>query len=289
MHIPFTKMHGLGNNYIYINLFEQQLPEHVFVPLAVAISDVNRGIGSDGMVLIHPTDAADCGMRIFNKDGSEASNCGNALRCVAKYVFDRKMITSEHFTIQTKSGFNYVQIDAVDDVAQSITINMGQPKFERAAMPMTGDPTAHVINEPFNVDGETLHMTNVFLGNPHAVFFVDNIDEAPLYTLGEKIEKHDVFPARTNVEFIEVVHETELQFRVWERGSGVTEACGTGACGAVVAAIVNGKCARNKDVTVHLAGGDLTIRWDDAGDVWMTGPAAFIADGHFFYHVAIQR
>lgn len=283
MHIPFTKMHGLGNNYIYINLFDAELEEGLLEPLAIAISDVNRGIGSDGMVLIHRTAEADCGMRIFNKDGSEASNCGNALRCVAKFVFDRGIIAREQFTIQTKSGFNYVQIDADNEAAKSITINMGQPKFERSAMPMIGEQTGHVINEPFVVAGETLHMTNVFLGNPHAVFFVDAIDDAPLYTLGEKIEKHDVFPERTNVEFIEVVNETELQFRVWERGSGVTEACGTGACGAVVAAIVNGKCARNEDVTVHLAGGDLLIRWDEVGDVWMTGPAAFIADGTFFF------
>ncbi|MBS7344662.1 MAG: diaminopimelate epimerase [Caryophanon sp.] len=283
MDIPFTKMHGLGNNYIYINMFDYTLDEQSLQPLAIAISDVNRGIGADGMVLICPSAHAHCQMRIFNKDGSEASNCGNALRCVAKFVYDRGIVTGENFTIETKSGLNYVQLEAINGVAQSITINMGQPKFERAAMPMNGEPTSHVINEPFIVDGETLHMTNVFLGNPHAVFFVDAIEHAPLYTLGEKIERHDVFPERTNVEFIEVLNEREMNFRVWERGSGVTEACGTGACGAVVAAIVNDRCARDEEVTVHLAGGDLIIKWDAAGDVWMTGPAAFIADGMFFY------
>lgn len=284
LNIEFTKMHGLGNNYLYINLFEHTYDEALFVPLAIAMSDVNRGIGADGLVLIHQTADADCGMRIFNKDGSEASNCGNALRCVAKYVYDRGLLPRATFTIQTKSGINYVSLQVANGEATSITINMGQPKFERQAMPMQGEPTAHVIHEPFDVDGETLHMTNVFLGNPHAVFFVEHIEQAPLYTLGEKIEKHPIFPERTNVEFIEVVNDTELNFRVWERGSGVTEACGTGACGAVVAAVVNGHCKRNEDVTVHLAGGDLTIKWDEAGDVWMTGPAAFIADGTFFYN-----
>lgn len=283
MNIPFTKMHGLGNNYLYINLFEQQYDEALFVPLAIAIADVNRGIGSDGMVLIHPTPQADCGMRIFNRDGSEASNCGNALRCVAKYIYDRGIVASSTFTIATKSGVNAVEVAVANEQVQSITINMGPPKFERAEIPMDGDPQACAIDEPFDIAGETLQMTNVFLGNPHAVFFVDNIDEAPLYTLGEKIEKHAMFPERTNVEFIEVVNATELNFRVWERGSGVTEACGTGACGAVVAAIMNTRCARNKDVTVHLAGGDLVIKWDSAGDVWMTGPAQFIGDGVFYY------
>ncbi|MEE1132785.1 MAG: diaminopimelate epimerase [Caryophanon sp.] len=282
MHIPFTKMHGLGNNYIYINLFDTNLQEEQLVPLAIAMSDVKRGIGSDGIVLIHPTDEAHCGMRIFNKDGSEATNCGNALRCVAKFVYDRGILPHEQFTIATKSGLNYVQVTAQHGVASTITINMGKPAFDRAAMNMTGEQTAHVINEPFVVEGHTLQMTNVFLGNPHAVFFVEHIEEAPLHTLGGQIETHDVFLQRTNVEFIEVVSDTELNFRVWERGSGVTEACGTGACGAVVAAVVNGKCKRGEDVLVHLAGGDLTIKWDASGDVWMTGPAEFIADGIFF-------
>lgn len=285
MEIPFTKMHGLGNNYIYIDLFTFDIAEEHLNGLSREASNIHTGIGSDGVILIQPSVIADVGMRIFNNDGSEAKTCGNGLRCVAKYAYEHGLVSQEHFYIETVVNKVEVEVKVASDNVQEVTVNMGEPVLERSLIPMQGTDTPKVVAEPFVVGNEQLDLTAVSMGNPHAVFFVDSIDKAPLYELGPVIEKDQRFPDRVNVEFIEVISGKALNFRVWERGSGVTQACGSGACAAVVAAVLNGKVKRNKDVTVHLSGGNLTIKWDDYGDVWMTGGAEVIATGTYFYKV----
>lgn len=283
MEIPYTKMHGLGNNYVYINLFEFYIPEKLLPDLARAVSNVYTGIGSDGMILIQPSDKADLGMRIFNKDGSEGMNCGNGLRCTAKFAYEQGIIKSKCMRIEAKARVVEVSLKVLEGSVEEITINMGAPLLNRFAVPMLGDHNDRVISEPFWVGETCLKLTALSMGNPHAVFFVDAIDEAPLYELGPIIEKDTRFPDRVNVEFIEIKSRNEIIFRVWERGSGVTEACGTGACAAVVAAILNGYVNKNETIIVRLQGGNLVIKWDHHDIVWMTGSAHMIATGTYFY------
>ncbi|WP_040979027.1 diaminopimelate epimerase [Oceanobacillus jeddahense] len=283
MKIPFTKMHGLGNNYIYIDLFHTVLPEDRLSELAINMSNPNTGIGSDGMILIHPTENADVGMRIFNKDGSEGMNCGNGLRCTAKYAYETGIVDSQEFTIQTKANIVQAMVQVNDEgKVEEITVDMGAPILQREQIPMLGEAGTTVINEPFQVADTTLRVTAVSMGNPHVITMVDAIDHAPLTTLGPIIEKDERFPEGVNTEFIEVVSDEEIHFRVWERGSGITEACGTGACAAVVAATLNNRVKKGKKVVVHLAGGDLIIEWKQDGHIWMTGGAETIASG--IYH-----
>ncbi|MCY7583499.1 diaminopimelate epimerase [Bacillus safensis] len=278
----FTKMHGLGNNYIYVNQMKEQLPEEQLSEIAIRVSSVYTGIGSDGMILICPSDVAPVKMRIFNNDGSEGKNCGNGLRCVAKYVYEHQIVTDTTFQIETLSGLVEATVHAQDGRVQLVTVDMGKPRFEKEAMPMLGEPASTTINEALDFGTTKLNGTAVSMGNPHIVFYLEDIEKAPLHTLGPIIEKHDMFPEGVNVEFVEVVSETELHFRVWERGSGITQACGTGACAAAVSTIVNGKAKKETDMTVHLAGGDLIIRWKDNDHVLMTGPAETICDGTFY-------
>ncbi|WP_438311777.1 diaminopimelate epimerase [Sporosarcina sp. FA9] len=283
MDIPFVKMHGLGNNYIYLNLFENNYDEKLFSPLANRISNVNTGIGSDGLILIHPSDVADVGMRIFNKDGSEGQNCGNGLRCVAKYVYENNLVPKNQFRIETKAAIVNAEVFGNRNEIHKITVDMGPPLLKRNQIPMVGSPDEHVIGETFIVNDVQLQVTAVFLGNPNAVFFVDEIEKAPLYELGSIISEDKRFPERANVEFVEAINEKKINFRVWERGSGVTEACGTGACAAVIASVLNGLVLKNEDIIVHLKGGDLTIKWADDNHVWMTGPAEITATGIFHW------
>ncbi|GAA0588508.1 diaminopimelate epimerase [Virgibacillus siamensis] len=283
MKIPYTKMHGLGNNYIYIDLFHFDMDEKFFPEVARQVSNVNTGIGSDGMIVIHPTDAADVGMRIFNKDGSEGMNCGNGLRCVAKYVVEKGIIEAEHFNIQTRANVVEAVVQSANGIVEEVTINMGAPILQRSLIPMVGTDVENVVAESFAVAERTLEVTAVSMGNPHAIFFVDTIAEAPLHELGPVITDDSRFPDQVNVEFVEVVSSKELNFRVWERGSGITQACGTGACASVVASVLNGKSERGNEVTVHLSGGDLVINWDLDGTVWMTGGAEIVAEGNYFF------
>ncbi|WP_426579229.1 diaminopimelate epimerase [Bacillus altitudinis] len=278
----FTKMHGLGNNYIYVNQMKEQLPEEQLSEIAIRVSSVYTGIGSDGMILICPSDVAPVKMRIFNNDGSEGKNCGNGLRCVAKYVYEHQIVTDTTFKIETLSGLVEATVHVQDGHVQLVTVDMGKPRFEKEAMPMLGEPASTTINEPLDFGTTTLNGTAVSMGNPHIVFYLEDIEQAPLDSLGPIIEKHDMFPEGVNVEFVERVSETELHFRVWERGSGITQACGTGACAAAVSTIVNGHAKKETDMTVHLAGGDLIIRWKDNDNVLMTGPAETICDGTFY-------
>ncbi|MDM5299354.1 diaminopimelate epimerase [Bacillus pumilus] len=278
----FTKMHGLGNNYIYVNQMKEQLPEERLSEIAIRVSSIYTGIGSDGMILICPSNVAPVKMRIFNNDGSEGKNCGNGLRCVAKYVYEHKIVTDTTFQIETLSGLVEATVHVQEDLVRSVTVDMGKPRFEKEAMPMLGDPGSTTINEKLEFGITALHGTAVSMGNPHIVFYLEDIEKAPLDSLGPVIEKHETFPEGVNVEFVQIVSETELHFRVWERGSGITQACGTGACAAAVSTIVNGHAKKETDMTVHLAGGDLIIRWKDNDHVLMTGPAETICDGRFY-------
>ncbi|KAA6475294.1 diaminopimelate epimerase [Bacillus swezeyi] len=278
----FTKMHGLGNSYIYVNQFEENLPEELLSPLAVKVSSVYTGIGSDGMILICPSDQAPVKMRIFNSDGSEGKNCGNGLRCVAKYAYEHKLVKEKSFFIETLSGLVKAEVEVEDGKVVSATVDMGEPRLLKSDMPMFGDQHSQTINEQMNFGGHELKGTAVSMGNPHIIFYLDDIKEAPLTTLGPLIEKDERFPEGVNVEFVEVENAKELHFRVWERGSGITQACGTGACAAAVSSILNGFSERETDITVHLAGGDLIINWKNDGRVMMTGPAEMVCEGVFF-------
>lgn len=284
MSFQFTKMQALGNNYIYVNQFDENLPEEQLAQLAIQVSNVQTGIGADGMILICPSNVAAVKMRIFNSDGSEAKNCGNGLRCVAKYAFDKGIVQEKSFTIETLSGLVQAEVHVEQDEVQEVTIDMGKPNLTKASLPMLGYQTEEesAIDATIDVEGEKITFVGVSMGNPHAVIFVDDVEKAPVNTLGPKIEKHKQFPEWINVEFIYVRAKNEIDFRVWERGSGITYACGTGACAAVVAAVVKQLIARNELVTVHLLGGDLRIVWKEDGHVWMTGPAEYVCEGRFF-------
>ncbi len=280
--LKFTKMHGLGNSYIYVDMFQEQLAEEVLAKLAIQVADKNKGIGSDGLILVCPSDVAPVKMRIFNNDGSEAKNCGNGLRCVAKFAYEKGYVNETTFQIETLAGLVCATVHLNGEKVETVTVNMGHPRLKRKEIPMIGNPEEVVINENIEVARDVLHVTGVSMGNPHAVFFVESIEDAPVTTIGPKLEKDERFPEWVNVEFVEVVNPNELHFRVWERGSGITQACGTGACAAVVAAILNEKANRDEEVVVHLLGGDLMITWTSEGSVLMTGAAQTVCEGIFF-------
>lgn len=275
----FTKMHGLGNNYIFINLIESSLQEEILPTLSKNLSNVRFGIGSDGMILICKSNVADFRMRIFNADGSEGRNCGNGLRCVAKYLYDHQLIDSDRFTIETLGGVVEVHIANHTNEVEFVTVDMGEPKLFKGMIPMKGEPMTMTINEPFNIGGNVYYLTCVSMGNPHAIMFVDDVHQVPIEKIGPIIEHSDIFPERVNVGIVAVNNRNELDYRVWERGSGITMACGTGACAAVVAATLNQKIEKNELITVHLPGGDLEIRWDQNNHIWMKGQAAYICHG----------
>ncbi|MGM9985712.1 MAG: diaminopimelate epimerase [Bacillaceae bacterium] len=280
----FTKMHGLGNTYVYVNLFEEHLEEEQLKELAIAVSNRNTGIGSDGMILICPSDVAPVKMRIFNLDGSEGKSCGNGLRCVAKYAYEHKLVEGTTFTIETLSGIVLAQVFVNDNgEVTDIAINMGEPRFSRKEIPMIGEEKDEIAKEIIVFEEKRYECTSLSMGNPHTVFIIEDIEEAPLTTLGPIMEHHEWFLEGVNTEFIQVINDHALHFRVWERGSGVTQACGTGACAAVVAATVNDKLQRGDEITVHLAGGNLFITWTNEGHVIMRGPATIICDGTYYY------
>ncbi|MBU9722123.1 MULTISPECIES: diaminopimelate epimerase [Bacillaceae] len=281
--MKFTKMHGLGNQYIFVNEFEEVLKEEELPSLAIEVADIFTGIGSDGLILIGPSHVADLRMRIFNKDGSEAKNCGNGLRCVAKYAYENGLITTGNMSIETLGGNVHATVHPdSNNKIELITVDMGIPRLKPEEVPVTGVSETKVIGEKIEVAGQEYEMTAVSMGNPHAVFFVNDIEKAPLTALGPKVEKHKRFPESVNVEFIEVVSRDEMHFRVWERGSGVTQACGTGACAAVVASVLNDFSDKGEEVCVHLAGGDLYITWNVNDHIWMKGPAETICEGTYF-------
>lgn len=279
----FTKMHALGNNYIYVNLFEEHIAEEDLASVAIKVSNVYTGIGSDGMILICPSTRANVKMRVFNNDGSEAKNCGNGLRCVAKYAYEHNLVETEEFTIETLSGLVHATVHLQDKEVNEVTIDMGTPKLKPAEVPMLGFEGNSIVSEKMEFGDEELIGTAVSMGNPHVVFYVEDIEKAPLHALGPVVEKDPRFPEGVNVEFVEIMNESEMHFRVWERGSGVTQACGTGACAAVVSSVLNNLTQKNTPTIVHLAGGDLTITWKENNHVLMKGPAVVICDGVYYY------
>ena len=279
----FTKMHGAGNDYVYINCFEPLCLNAVQlgdVPkLAIAMSDRHFGVGGDGIVLITPSEKADARMRMFNADGSESEMCGNAIRCVAKYIFDHGICRKEELTIETGRGVLSLQVVATTaGKVDRVRVNMSSPILISSQIPTTlpGDPPVKALLE---VAGRQLAVTCVSMGNPHCVTFVDEVNDDWVLNVGPKIELHPAFPRRINAEFIQVVSPHETIMRVWERGSGETLACGTGACASVVAGVLAGVTERK--VTVHLRGGDLQIEWADSNEVFMTGPATEVFSGEW--------
>ncbi len=278
----FAKMHGLGNNYVYVNLWDERLAPQQLAPLARAVADVSTGIGSDGLITIGPSDAADARMRIFNADGSEGQTCGNGLRCVGKYLYDKGLVRETHLSVETGAGVARLQLhlDAAGETVWEVTVDMGVPRLRRMDLPVLGGPgDQEALADTVTVGRDSYTFTGVSMGNPHAVIFVDDVGAVDVAAVGPMIERHDLFPERVNVEFVAAKGPEELDFRVWERGSGITQACGSGACAAVVASALTGRTKRGAQVVVHLLGGDLSIRYDESGHVFMRGPAAWICEG----------
>lgn len=279
--MKFTKMHGCGNDYIYVNCFEEKVenPEK----LSQFVSDVHFGIGSDGLVLIMPSDVADCRMRMFNPDGSESEMCGNATRCVGKFVYDKGIVKKDAITLETLAGIKVIKIkSASDGKAELLTVDMGEPILKPCDIPVLYDGDGPVKNLKLKALDKEFIFTCVSMGNPHAVTFVEDIEKFDVGKYGKILEVDKHFPRKANIEFVEIVDNKHLKMRVWERGTGETWACGTGTCATVVASFLNGKCER-EDVEVELLGGTLTIKWDTIDNhVFMTGPATFVCDGELY-------
>lgn len=275
--MKFSKMHGIGNDYIYVNCFEESIDEPEKV--SVVLSDRHKGVGSDGLVLIMPSEIADFRMRIFNADGSEAMMCGNATRCIGKYVYDTGLTDKTEVTLETNSGIKYLKLFLKDGKVDMVTVDMGKAILLPKDIPVDSSLDSFV-NQPLEAGGKEYKVTCVSMGNPHAVIFTEDIDDLELEKIGPFFENHKLFPNRINTEFAEIIDSHTLKMRVWERGSGETFACGTGTCATVVAAVLNGICPKNEEVLVHLRGGDLRIIWKNDGTVLMTGPAEYVFEGN---------
>ena len=278
--IKFTKMHGIGNDYVYINCFTEQVDNPN--ELAKIMSPRRFSVGADGVILICPSKVADAKMRMFNLDGSEGKMCGNGIRCVGKFVYDSGIAHKDTITIETLSGIKTLYITDRDGVAETITVDMGKAELSPEKIPAIADCDT-IIDTAITVDGNSYNITAVSMGNPHAVTFCDEIESLNLEKIGPHFEHHEMFPQGVNTEFIRVIDERTLQMRVWERGSGETFACGTGACAAAVAAVLNGYCKHDTEITVHLVGGDLFITYKNDGTVFMRGPATKVFDGVYEY------
>ena len=273
--MKFTKMHGLGNDYVYVNCFEEKIDN----PPAVArfVSDRHFGIGSDGLIMINPSKTADFEMEMYNADGSRGEMCGNGIRCVAKYVYDYGLTDKTQISVETLGGIKYLDLTIEDGKVSLVKVDMGKPKLEADLIPIISE-REQVIDEPIEVDGKEDHMTGGSMGNPHAVIYVDDVKGLDLEKIGPKFENHERFPKRINTEFVHCIDRQTVEMRVWERGSGETLACGTGACAVAVSSILNN--LTDTQVTVKLLGGDLQIEWDREKDrVFMTGPATVVFDG----------
>ena len=274
--MKFTKMQGAGNDYIYVNCFEETVENPT--ETAIRVSDRHFGIGADGLVRICPSEKADFFMDIYNADGSRAKMCGNATRCVAKYVYDNKMTDKTEIALETLSGIKRIKITVKDGKAVAARVNMGAPILNGREIPTKFDGET-VVSQNLTIDDKAYAVTCVSMGNPHCVLYTDDVHALDLPRIGPKFENHEMFPDRINTEFVHIVSETELDMRVWERGSGETLACGTGACAATVASILNGCCKRDTEIKVNLLGGTLYINWTADGDVYMTGPAETVCTG----------
>lgn len=275
--MKFTKMQGCGNDYVYINCFKETVENPS--ELAIKVSNRNFGIGSDGLILICPSEVADVKMAMYNADGSQSQMCGNGVRCVGKYAYDYGLVTKETITVETLAGIKTLQLHVEQGKVASVTVDMGVPEIKPELVPVVAEE--NVIAKPVEVCGRQYELTCVSMGNPHAVTFVEDTALVDIESIGPEFEHHPMFPERTNTEFIQILGEQEINMRVWERGSGETLACGTGACASVYACLLNGKT--KEEVTVHLLGGDLHIKYEkESGHIFMTGPAVTVFDGELF-------
>ncbi|MCI6189853.1 MAG: diaminopimelate epimerase [Clostridium sp.] len=275
--MKFTKMHGIGNDYIYFNCLEKEIenPEE----LSIKLSDRHFGVGGDGIVLILPSDKADFRMRMFNADGSEGKMCGNATRCIGKYVYEKGITDKKEITLETLSGIKTLKLSVNEEnKVESVEVNMGEAILKASEIPVKFDKEK-VINERIKIADSEYNITCVSMGNPHCVVYMDEIDDLDLEKLGPKFENDSIFPERVNTEFIKVIDENTLKMRVWERGSGETWACGTGACAAVVSSVLNGYCKYDTPIKIKLLGGELSIKFMKNGLVYMSGPAEFVFEG----------
>jgi diaminopimelate epimerase len=276
--MKFTKMHGAGNDYVYINGFDVQVDNPV--EFSQLVSDRHFGIGSDGLILILPSELADVRMRMFNSDGSESEMCGNGIRCVAKYAYDHGLAKKLKMNIETGNGVLSLQLfPAENGLIERVKVNMGNPGLTRGDVAMTGTAAEQVVNVPLLIDGQQFDITCVSMGNPHCVIYVDDVESFPVAEVGRQIETHEWFLQRTNVEFVQVVSPTEVIQRTWERGAGETFACGTGASAVTVAGVLTGRTERK--ILNHLRGGDLELEWLEGGPVMKTGPAVEVFSGEF--------
>ena len=276
MKLNFTKMHGTGNDYVYVNLFEETIdnPKRI----SQIVSDRHFGIGSDGLILIAPSKVADCRMIMYNADGSEGAMCGNGIRCVAKYVYDNDIVKKDIVLVETKSGIKKIDLTVENGKATYAAVDMGKAILAPCDIPVDAEGSTF-INQKILVEGVEYAVTCVSMGNPHCVIFTDKIDELKLEQIGPSFENHPMFPDRINTEFVEVLDKTNLKMRVWERGSGETISCGTGTCAATVAAVLNGYCEKNHEIAVHIRGGILCDKYMEDGTVIMKGPATTVFEG----------
>lgn len=275
--IEFAKAQGLGNDFVIVDALQSPPEVPDLSELAVRMCDRNFGIGADGLILVHPSTVADYRMQIINSDGSEPEMCGNGIRCFCRYLLDRNRAKTP-MTVETLAGIMTVDIVFTGGRGVGFRVNMGKPRLDAREIPVVGYD-GQVVSQPLRVDGRTYDISCVSMGNPHCVIFVDSVTDVPLELVGPMIETHAAFPRKTNVEFVEVIGPSEIKLRVWERGAGVTLACGTGTCASVVASALNGRTGRS--ATAHLPGGDLQIEWCDTGDVFMTGPAEEVFTGRY--------
>ena len=275
--MKFTKMQGIGNDYVYVDCTKKELDNPA--KISEFVSDRHFGIGSDGLILIKSSDKADFFMEMYNADGSQAEMCGNGIRCVGKFVYDKGLTDKTSITVDTLVGIKYLDLNVVDGKVSSVRVNMGQPILKPELIPVVAQADCEMfVDESVEVDGETYKVTCVSMGNPHAIVYVDDTDSLPIEVIGPKFENHKIFPRRTNTEFIQIIDRSHLKMRVWERGSGETLACGTGACASLVATVLNGLC--DTKVTLMLLGGDLEIEWDRENNVvYMEGPATTVFEG----------
>jgi diaminopimelate epimerase len=274
----FTKMQGLGNDYVYVDAAREEIADPS--GLARIISDRHFGVGADGLILICPSDVADVRMQMFNADGSEAQMCGNGIRCVAKYAWDHRLTRSNPMAVETRAGIKEIQLQlGPAGLVESATVDMGEPILEAAQIPLSGLEGEKVVDQPLQTSEGVMKMTCVSMGNPHAVFYVDQADAVDLNHLGPIIENHPVFPERVNAHFVQVHSEQEVTVKTWERGSGITLACGTGASAVCVAGALTGRAGRS--IVAHLPGGDLELQWRQDGHVLMTGPAVEVFQGEW--------
>jgi len=273
--MKFTKMHGIGNDYVYVNCFKETV-EHPS-EVAIKVSDRHFGIGSDGLILIKPSEVADGKMEMYNADGSQGAMCGNGIRCVAKYMYDYGITDKTSISVETKSGIKYLDLTIRDGKVDTVKVNMGTPILKAVDIPVRSEKE-QMIDEPVMVDGKEWKITCVSMGNPHAITYIDDVKNLEIEKIGPKFENHEIFPDRVNTEFVHVIDRNTVEMRVWERGSGETLACGTGACAVAVSSILNG--LTEEEVTVKLLGGDLKIFWDRTENkVYMTGSATTVFDG----------